>query len=458
MLDTPNEDLPAHRPEPTSKARHEPLLWLLLAAIVAMIVWTNLAFAPPAPEGADSAGPGDDLAFVFQGKYLVGAKTLFDSLGDAFAGQTEALTAGLGDLAAEPDRRLALVPVYAQLGEVDTARSTLEELRASDLEPPLSLDVETFAGLLDEPPRTPEGEVRGDFLERFGWFAELALARSGDGGAKGEILAAAQRLTLGVFLVFGLGLAAVLVGAVLLIFAAIGHAQGRLGSAYEAAAGKQPGHRVAYLESLILFLVALPAVGVLGIAFDGMWGLLLNWLVLPVALWPLVRGETLEDLRDALGLRSGDGVLREVGAGLVAYVAAMPILAVGLVATAVAATFVEQPPYHPIVDWVRDSGGAEVFLIYMLAALWAPLMEEAIFRGAFYHYLRGKARVFVSALTVSVVFAAIHPQGLVGIPFLTSLAVALALAREWRGSVIASVVMHMVHNGLAVTFMLSILR
>jgi membrane protease YdiL (CAAX protease family) len=59
----------------------------------------------------------------------------------------------------------------------------------------------------------------------------------------------------------------------------------------------------------------------------------------------------------------------------------------------------------------------------------------------------------ISILVVSLVFAAIHPQGLLGIPALAAIAVGLALMREWRGSLIAPMVMHGCSNGIVITLM-----
>jgi membrane protease YdiL (CAAX protease family) len=44
------------------------------------------------------------------------------------------------------------------------------------------------------------------------------------------------------------------------------------------------------------------------------------------------------------------------------------------------------------------------------------------------------------------IFAAIHPQGLLFIPVLGALACGFSLAREWRGSLIPCIVAHGVNN------------
>jgi membrane protease YdiL (CAAX protease family) len=54
---------------------------------------------------------------------------------------------------------------------------------------------------------------------------------------------------------------------------------------------------------------------------------------------------------------------------------------------------------------------------------------------------------------VSLVFAAIHPQGWVAIPVLGSIALILAALREYRGSLIAPMTAHALNNALAVLMM-----
>ena len=81
--------------------------------------------------------------------------------------------------------------------------------------------------------------------------------------------------------------------------------------------------------------------------------------------------------------------------------------------------------------------------------------RKAQFRGVLYRHLRdASARlglvvsIVLSILINTFVFAAIHPQGLVAIPALMSLACGMALVREWRGTLIPAMVIHGVSNGL----------
>ena len=94
-----------------------------------------------------------------------------------------------------------------------------------------------------------------------------------------------------------------------------------------------------------------------------------------------------------------------------------------------------------------------------------PLVEESIFRGGVYHYLRGRLAgigpgggMVASVLVSSLVFALIHPQGILGVPPLLTLAIILTLIREWRGSLVGSVAVHAVHNGATTTLLLLLMR
>jgi membrane protease YdiL (CAAX protease family) len=121
-------------------------------------------------------------------------------------------------------------------------------------------------------------------------------------------------------------------------------------------------------------------------------------------------------------------------------------------------------PSHPIVPLLA-SGDRWLFLqALLLASVAAPIIEETAFRGVLYRHLRdatgrgGRMRSFLcSAVLNGVIFALIHPQGLVAVPALTCVAVGLTLAREWRGTLLPSIVLHGVHNGLLLLLLVAIL-
>ena len=105
-----------------------------------------------------------------------------------------------------------------------------------------------------------------------------------------------------------------------------------------------------------------------------------------------------------------------------------------------------------------------IFTIFFIASVLAPLTEEIMFRGVLYRTLRDGSRrssrvvsILFAALISSLIFAAIHPQGIVGIPVLTILAFGFCLVRQWRGSLIACITMHAIHNGLTMSLLIPLI-
>ena len=99
--------------------------------------------------------------------------------------------------------------------------------------------------------------------------------------------------------------------------------------------------------------------------------------------------------------------------------------------------------------------------VVFLASVVAPIMEETMFRGVLYRHMReatGRVgrwwSVILSALVVSFVFAALHPQGVLAIPLLMALAFGFTAAREWRGSLIPSMTVHALHNGVLMVMLI----
>ena len=91
--------------------------------------------------------------------------------------------------------------------------------------------------------------------------------------------------------------------------------------------------------------------------------------------------------------------------------------------------------------------------LFLLASVVAPLVEETMFRGALYHYLRGSWRWAASAGTAALLFAAVHPQGWTTIPAIGAIGFNLATIREWRGSLAASITAHAMNNAIVCAFL-----
>lgn len=155
--------------------------------------------------------------------------------------------------------------------------------------------------------------------------------------------------------------------------------------------------------------------------------------------------------------------------GVVCYFMAVALLIVGLCVVFVLLAMTGSPSLkasHPIQQMVSDTGWFGLVLTYVVASVCAPLFEELFFRGALYQNLRATWGPWVGALGAgavatmvsSVVFAAIHPQGLIFVPVLGALAVAFCLMREWRGTILPGMWAHGINNAIMITLNILLLR
>ena len=77
----------------------------------------------------------------------------------------------------------------------------------------------------------------------------------------------------------------------------------------------------------------------------------------------------------------------------------------------------------------------------LLACVAAPVVEETMFRGLLYRQLRNSTRHWRTFLSIAMsvflnafIFAVIHPQSLLAVPALMTLAAGFTIIREWRQS------------------------
>jgi membrane protease YdiL (CAAX protease family) len=365
----------------------------------------------------------------------------------------ESLLLSVDKAAKSPADRLRAAIVAGEIAGADAALSRLDQ----KFEPPvLGEDAEALRALYQEDvPLSPR--QRDGLLRRHEWFGRLALAygKPADDPQRREAIRPATRTVLAALSAAGLAGLALLVGVVLLIVAAVDGAGGRLRFAYAPA---PPGRStVPFLEAFAAYIAGMvvisAAVGlVAGRAPAATWFVI---AIIPCAFfWPLLRGVGRDELRRGLGWTGGRGVAREVGAGILGYLAGLPVLAAGAVVSFFLQRLGGTETTHPLMDEIGRGGAWRTAQLFFLAAVWAPVVEETMFRGAFYHHLRRRLPWPVTAAFVALVFAAIHPQGWVAIPTLGAIGFCFAAMREWRGSILAPVVAHALNNGMVTVLLL----
>ncbi|MFO0841784.1 MAG: type II CAAX endopeptidase family protein [Gemmataceae bacterium] len=453
---------------PTGARRgHPAVAWLVIAGVVAFLLYRN----------ATRIGHDDAAELVnmrVQGRLFVGMKeaglpgmdgaTLLKQLREHLDGEKAERHAYSKQL------RLAVLA-----GELVGPKEALEDLLAlerkrvnGDLEAsPRS--VEAAALLLRlyrscEDGREPDlsASQQAGLRSGLGWFADLALApEGGDPQARARILGQAYRSVFGFFALLLGGAACLFAGVALLIAFAYFAALGRLGGM--AVSGRGGLYAEAFAAYMALYVGLNYGMRFLPEGWAGLW---LSGVAMVLSLaalaWPVVRGVPWRVVRDDLGLHLGGQPLLEALTGVACYLCAVPVLAVGVLLIALLTR--GQPsgsgPTHPVIGVALEEGWWVWAQVFVVACVLAPVVEEAMFRGALYRHLReagsawGRvASVAFAAAASGLVFAVIHPQGWLAVPALTGLAVVFALAREWRGTLLPPMVAHGINNGV-ITLML----
>jgi len=149
----------------------------------------------------------------------------------------------------------------------------------------------------------------------------------------------------------------------------------------------------------------------------------------------------------ALGLTSRRP-LEDVGVGAFNYVLLMPLF---IAVTAFSGWIFRHyhTPINPVqFDSMMAQSNLDRLLLLLVTAVAAPIVEELMFRGLLYPALKNNWGKIGGALFSGAVFAVVHPTIPSGFLPIMLLGVALALTYERRASLLPSIVMHGIHNGL----------
>jgi membrane protease YdiL (CAAX protease family) len=322
-------------------------------------------------------------------------------------------------------------------------------------------------------------DERQQLVERMGWYGRVALhpEQGPDQAERQQLVGEARGTAIVVFGLFAIAGLALLLGLGLLAAYVLALAIGKLQQPLTASTG----HGGLYAETFAVWLLLyaglsvfmhlmvawLPQLRDSHLALSG--GAML--LSLTALVWPVLRGVRWSTVREEIGWTIGRRPIGEAFVGLGTYLGALPLLVLSVLVV-ILLMFIRQAlgdvdgrglPTHPAIESINggDWGFAQLIV---LACLIAPLVEETMFRGVLYRQLRDATEraghgfsVLVSALAVSFVFAAIHPQGLVALPPLMTLAFVFALVREWRGTLLPSMVAHGLNNLVVMTLLFGLM-
>jgi membrane protease YdiL (CAAX protease family) len=403
---------------------------------------------------ATSSDSVQDLPLELTGKYIVGLKHLLGqqaAIKRSFEQMTRALQKNQS-----VRKQLLIVPILAEISGKDAALIELERLTSNTSDVAVARDASLFLQLYRNGVASLGPQQRLS-IQHYGWIGELALSQDKPASdpARSAILQSAFR-TVVFLVIFMIGiLIALAAGLVLLVIAIIFRAKGRLYSRLTMPENPE----ISLLEAFTIYLTGFMGLPALTIwLFPGFRlgaALMAIPAVIIAILWPRFRGSNWKNYRTALGWRRGQGFFYEIGAGILGYIAGLPLLLCAAAFSAMISRFTGNMPVHPLL---YELGRSPLYLLIgaLLACVWAPVVEETFFRGVLFGYFRHRVHWVVSGILTALLFAVVHPQGWIGVPLIAAIGFTLSAIREWRGSLIASMSAHALNNASALIFFIAL--
>ena len=358
------------------------------------------------------------------------------------------------------DRVRAAILMGELKGKIE-AINRLEKLQGEVVDASLKADIEWLLRIYRLGPSELDTSARDSLVARHGWFGQVALMydKTKLDPNRIEVLAGANEgamTAIGITILFrGLSF---LIGIALAIMAILKIRSGEIVSNFDADTVGGPVYYEIPIAFFLIFglamLLRIPAYTAGGTA-GTVWFFITEvvvWGCFAAVVWPTFRGVPRDALMLDLGLHTGEGWWPEIKAGFIGYMAAMPLSFVGgIVGAMLAAVFKtdseETLKGFPMFEAPINASWAVFIMSAFGSVVWAPLLEEIVMRGALYRAVRPWARWLGASLITALVFGIIHPYGIEGLCQVAFGGFAYAIIREWRGSLIACMVAHMLHNG-----------
>lgn len=455
--------------------RHRaPFLKTAWVSIILLVL--GIAYLQTLPQETESDSSEDSVGIVMtkiQAEYLLGVASLQDAESEV-AAQAVMLDAG------SVGQRQRYMAFMIALGDSDAAKQAAIRMQSELLESgnELSqeqsqiqeqLDVLASGGVLPKD-HTP-------LSSQLDWFGSLLEANKAERDMMNQTAERKLIIVGSLFTVVGLFFISGFVGLVICIVRVF---SGKMKSSMRPPVKPHGVYAEVFAWWLPVFVVVMTLANIFSemIAPNDLFISMLSTIVaffcsLIVLFWARIRGLSWKQIRSDIGWNTGDGFVKEFMMGFVGYAMMLPILGVGILLTLFLFLIQnlgsgESDPFsgssggaHPIIVDIANGGLSVRILLVVLAAIAAPIIEETMFRGVLYRQLRTTSHrmgiaisIIISVLITSFLFAAIHPQGWVAIPALMGIAIGMNFMREWRGSLIPSMMVHGLSNGIVITMML----
>jgi membrane protease YdiL (CAAX protease family) len=361
-------------------------------------------------------------------------------------------------LEGEARRRLAMLEYEFKLGDPLQTLRPLANARDSLSGEALKRHANAWMKLYGKMPPKPQEvpilmkEIRGPSL---GWWAKLAEAhayeRAGDKQRseqlQKQIRSEAMNFTLSLLSILCTLAIALLIGLIVWIVIALFKGWRQLPSR------PLPNHSHEALDGSLwgvnLFFITIFCLGLTGLKSDR--PLVMELTYLAIAAFVLT---SLRSWSNKTGISLGllglqlQKPLRNILSGLLAFCAYLvPLIPLLILTHFLSSALPEQT--NPIADKAISSLSIqEKISLFLQAAVFAPFIEEIVFRGILFSVLwQRTGRIWLSALASGYLFAVIHPQFLGGLLAITLLGTMMALLYAYTRSLLSCMIVHALNNG-----------
>lgn len=432
------------------------------------------SFAPTPNSGPNATPPG------FVGNLDQGKTAIIDGIRTVQGNDLEEVRSAMAvAFVAGPEQgREDLTAVQKSLEAKKKKASQSADPAATEEFPGLENDINLALNVLDNGADSISAEENKSLVDRHGYFAKLLfVADKPMGSSERTALTEGGGKMIGLLVLLVVFLFLVAIAAITcFIIAMVRLGSGKIKPKFKA---PLPGGSI-FLESLAVFAAGFltlkvgmdlfaggtggPGGAAAPSMIAGVLSMILQWGLLLTVFWPRLRGVPMSELSRRIGWTKGEGVMKEIGAGVFAYFATLPIFLL-VVLVMLAVMFLSaaasgfgggggdpmQPPENPIFDAIGSGNPLILGMLFLLATMWAPFVEESLFRGGLFRHLRSRMGVLLAALLSTIAFGVMHNYPWMLLAPVMTLGFNFALMREWRGSLIAPMFAHAMHNGTVLT-------
>lgn len=161
------------------------------------------------------------------------------------------------------------------------------------------------------------------------------------------------------------------------------------------------------------------------------------------------------------GASWSDAGLQAVGAGpvMLMFLVVLPMMILSGIAIQLSRILFGEVPstQEQVLGGEASLTSSDFLLLLLVGVLVAPVVEEFIFRGLIYRYLRGKKSVTYAVLVSAAIFAVAHFIPTL-IPALFVLGIALALVAQRYDSIYPAMMLHALNNAIGLTLLYAALN